>query len=168
MKRHTLASTIALATAMQAGSLQAQVLEEVIVTAQKREQALSDVSLSVTAFTGETMRALNIKEPRDIAGITANVDMKGTQGDINPAVTIRGIGLNNFNANNNPTVGIYVDEVFLSSAAMMNLMMMDVERVEVLKGPQGTLYGRNSSGGAINIHSAKPTRETTKSEKRLE
>ena len=98
-------------------------LEEVVVTAQKREQALSDVSLSVTAFTGDTMRTLNFKEPRDLTGVVANLDMKGTQGDINPAVTIRGVGLNNFNANNNPTVGMYVDEVFLSSAAMMTLMM---------------------------------------------
>jgi iron complex outermembrane receptor protein len=106
MKRRTLFSAIAVIAATQATGVSSQMLEEVIVTAQKREQALSDVSLSVTAFTGDTMRALNIKEPRDIAGITANVDMKGTQGDINPAVTIRGIGLNNFNANNNPSVGI--------------------------------------------------------------
>jgi iron complex outermembrane receptor protein len=160
MKHRILSSSIALIAAMQAGYSGADsILEEVIVTAQKREQALSDVSLSVTAFTGETMRALNFKEPRDLAGVVANLDMKGTQGDINPAVTIRGIGLNNFNANNNPSVGMYVDEVFLSSAAMMTLSMMDVERVEVLKGPQGTLYGRNASGGAINFISAKPTRE---------
>ena len=103
MNRRILSTSIALVAAMQAGHSSADsVLEEVIVTAQKREQALSDVSLSVTAFTGESMRALNFKEPRDLAGVVANLDMKGTQGDINPAVTIRGIGLNNFNANNNP------------------------------------------------------------------
>ena len=150
MKRHILSSSVALAAAMQAGVISAEsFLEEIVVTAQKREQSMSDVSLSVSAFTGETMRALNFREPRDLTAMVANMDIKGTQGDINPAVTIRGIGLNNFNANNNPTVGIYVDEVFLSSAAMMTLMMLDVDRLEVLKGPQGTLYGRNSSGGAI-------------------
>lgn len=160
MKHRILSSSIALIVAMQAGqSMADSLLEEVIVTAQKKEQALSDVSLSVTAFTGDAMRALNFKEPRDLTAVVANLDMKGTQGDINPAVTIRGIGLNNFNANNNPSVGMYVDEVFLSSAAMMTLSMMDVERVEILKGPQGTLYGRNASGGAINFISAKPTRE---------
>jgi iron complex outermembrane receptor protein len=160
MKRHILSRSVALAAAMQAGvTYSAPFLEEIVVTAQKREQSMSDVSLSVSAFTGETMRALNFREPRDLTAMVANMDIKGTQGDINPAVTIRGIGLNNFNANNNPTVGIYVDEVFLSSAAMMTLMMLDVERLEVLKGPQGTLYGRNSSGGAINIHSKRPTQE---------
>ena len=67
--------------------------------------------------------------------------------------------MNNFNSNNNQSVGVYVNEVFLSSPGMMSLSMMDIERIEVLKGPQGTLYGRNSSGGAINIISAKPTQE---------
>jgi iron complex outermembrane receptor protein len=73
-----------------------------------------------------------------------------------PVVTIRGIGLNDFSATNNPSAGVYVDEVPLSSLALMNFNFFDVDRLEVLKGPQGTLYGRNSTAGALNIFSARP------------
>lgn len=140
---------------------QGQTLEEVVVTAQKREQAITDVGLSVSAFTGDMARANNINRPQDIAFMVPNVDIKGSaQSEANPAITIRGIGMNNFNSNNNQSVGVYINEVFLSSPGMMSLSMMDIERIEVLKGPQGTLYGRNSSGGAINIISAKATQET--------
>jgi iron complex outermembrane receptor protein len=139
---------------------QEQVLEEVVVTAQKREQAITDVSLSVSAFTGDMARANGINRAQDVAFMVPNVDIKGSaQSEANPAITIRGIGMNNFNSNNNQSVGVYVNEVFLSSPGMMSLSMMDIERIEVLKGPQGTLYGRNSSGGAINIISARPTQE---------
>lgn len=137
-----------------------RVIEEVVVTAQKREQAVTDVSLSVSAFTGDIARANGVNRPQDIAFLIPNVDIKGSaQSEANPAITVRGIGMNNFNSNNNQSVGVYVNEVFLSSPGMMSLSMMDIERIEVLKGPQGTLYGRNSSGGAINIISARPTQD---------
>ena len=103
---------------------------------------------------------MRIETPLDIAKLAPNVDIKSTLAGLNPAITLRGVGLNDFNVNNNPSVGVYVDEVFLTSPAMLSFMMFDVERVEVLKGPQGTLYGRNTNGGAINIVSVKPTRET--------
>ena len=135
-------------------------IEEVVVTAQKREQAITDVSLSITAVTGDLARSAGVERPQDVAFLVPNVDIKGTsQSEANPAITVRGIGMNNFNSNNNQSVGVYVNEVFLSSPGMMSLSMMDIERIEVLKGPQGTLYGRNSSGGAINIISAKPSQE---------
>lgn len=157
-------SSVALCVAGISGNIYAQddafALEEIVVTAQKREQAVTDVSVSVTAFTGDTMREMRIGNPSDIGKIISNVDIKGTLGGVNPAITVRGVGLNDFNANNNPTVGIYVNDVFLASPAMLTGMMYDVQRVEVLKGPQGTLYGRNSNGGAINIHNRKPTQET--------
>lgn len=157
-------SIAALCVAATSGAIQAQddefAIEKIVVTAQKREQAVTDVSVSVTAFTGDTMREMRIGEPSDIGKIMSNVDIKGTLGGVNPAITVRGVGLNDFNANNNPTVGIYVNDIFLASPAMLTGMMFDVERVEVLKGPQGTLYGRNSNGGAINIHNRKPTQET--------
>ena len=135
-------------------------LEEVIVTAQKRAQNLNDVSISVTAATAQDISDMRIETPLDIAKLAPNVDIKSTLAGLNPAITLRGVGLNDFNVNNNPSVGVYVDEVFLTSPAMLSFMMFDVERVEVLKGPQGTLYGRNTNGGAINIVSVKPTRET--------
>ena len=138
----------------------ATILEEVIVTAQKREQAITDVALSVTAVNGDVARAMGIEDTRDVAMLATNIDIKGAgMSDANPAITVRGIGMNNFNANNNPSVGIYLDEVFLASPAMINLSMLDVGRIEVLKGPQGTLYGRNATGGALNIISAKPSQE---------
>ena len=141
-------------------SVYAQGLEEIIVTAQKREQSITDVSISMNAFTSEDMRIFRVEDPTDIAQLVSNMDIKGTLGGVNPAITLRGVGLNDFNANNNPSVGVYVDEVFLASPAMLTARMFDVERVEVLKGPQGTLYGRNATGGAVNIVNRKPSQES--------
>jgi iron complex outermembrane receptor protein len=135
-------------------------MEEVIVTAQKREESLQNVSASVNAFTGEDLRALEVSTTVDIGRLVSNADIKTSVQGVNPNITVRGIGMNNYNSNNNPTVGVYVNEVFLSSPAMLSLFMMDLERTEVLKGPQGTLYGRNTNGGAINIISKKPSQET--------
>lgn len=142
-----------------ATTVSAQTLEEVVVTAQKREQAITDVSIAMNAFTAEDMRSFRVEDATDIAQLLSNIDIKGTLGGVNPAITVRGVGLNDFNANNNPSVGVYIDEVFLASPAMLDARMFDVERVEVLKGPQGTLYGRNATGGAINIINRRPTQE---------
>ena len=71
-------------------------------------------------------------------------------------ITIRGVGLNDFGATNSPSAGVYVDQVYVASIAMMAFDMFDLERIEVLKGPQGTLYGRNSTAGALNIITRKP------------
>lgn len=157
--RATTALLESLLLASIANSAIAQVLEEITVTAQKREQAITDVSISINAFTDEDMRVFRVEDPTDIAQLVSNVDIKGTLGGVNPAITVRGIGLNDFNANNNPSVGVYIDEVFLASPAMLNTRMFDVERVEILKGPQGTLYGRNATGGAINVINRKPTQD---------
>lgn len=154
------AAALVFAQALGVSAASAQVIEEIVVTAQKREQAITDVPITISAFTGEDIRGRNITKPQGIAFLVPNVDFKGSaQGETNPAITIRGVGMNNFNSNNNTSVGMYVNGVGLSSTAMMSLNMLDVERIEVLKGPQGTLYGRNSSAGAINIWSAKPTQE---------
>ncbi|MEP1592934.1 MAG: TonB-dependent receptor plug domain-containing protein, partial [Halieaceae bacterium] len=161
MRKTTLAAAISLAVTTAASSTYADsIIEEVIVTAQKREQAITDVALSVTAVSGEVARTMGVEDTRDVAMLATNVDIKGAGlADANPAITVRGSGMNNFNANNNPSVGVYLDEVFLASPAMINLSMLDVGRIEVLKGPQGTLYGRNATGGALNIISAKPTQD---------
>lgn len=137
-----------------------EVLEEVIVTAQKRAQSLQNVGITVNALSGEDLSELRIDTAEDIAKYTPNVDIKATNSFGNPNIAIRGVGLNDFTSNNTPTVGIYVDEVYLSSTAMMSFQMFDLERVEVLKGPQGTLYGRNTTAGAINFVTRKPSQET--------
>jgi iron complex outermembrane receptor protein len=160
--RHILITAIA-SLFILAGNIsfaQENILEEVTVTAQKREQAVTDVPISIVALNANMIRSNGIEDPKDISFLVSNMDIKGASlGDANPAVTIRGIGMNNFNSNNNPAVGVYINEIFMSSPAMISLAMMDVDRIEVLKGPQGTLYGRNSSGGAINIINKKPTWE---------
>ena len=85
-----------------ATTVTAQTLEEVVVTAQKREQAITDVSIAMNAFTAEDMRSFRVEDATDIAQLLSNIDIKGTLGGVNPAITLRGVGLNDFNANNNP------------------------------------------------------------------
>src|ERR1043165_1158642 len=153
------ASLLALA-ALPAWSQTAQ-LEEVVVTAQKREQKLIDVGASVASLGAEQLRTNRIDAPADLATQVPNVDVKENIPGAQSIVTVRGVGLNDFSSTNNSTVGLYVDEVFLASFAQMDFNFYDLERIEVLKGPQGTLYGRNSTAGAINILSAAPSTSGT-------
>ena len=136
------------------------VLEEVIVTAQKREQLLSDVGISVTAFTGEQVRELGFTNTVDIVQMTPglNYTVPNAEGSqIN--FFLRGVGLNDFgDANENP-VGAYFDDVYRGAMGGLHLQLFDMERVEVLRGPQGTLYGRNTTGGLIHFISRKPSEE---------
>jgi iron complex outermembrane recepter protein len=156
-KRSSLSHAIGLLAAGLVSTANAQaVLEEVMVTAQKRSASVNDVPITMTALGANDLKNLRLGDAMDIQAYTTNIDIKGTLGGTNPAITIRGIGLNDFNANNNPAVGVYVDEVFLVSSGMLNFSTFDVERIEVLKGPQGTLYGRNSTGGALNYFTTKP------------
>ncbi len=135
------------------------VIEEVIVTAQKREQRLSDVGTAVTAFSADDIAEFGWSEPSDLAGQTPNMNVNQVLGNSIPNVSIRGIGLNDYAVNNNPAVGVYLDEVYLVSPAMLSFQLFDMERVEVLKGPQGTLYGRNTTAGAVNFVSKRPSNE---------
>ena len=139
-------------TAGQAGG----VIEEVVVTAQKREQNLQDVSIAVTALTGERLEALGVAQPIDIHTQVPNFNIKNEVGKATPTITLRGIGVGAFSHNAASPVGVYVDEVFLPSAAQMSFAVFDVERVEVSKGPQGTLFGRNTTAGAVSFVSRRP------------
>ena len=130
--------------------------DQIVVTAQKREQSILDVGLTVTALGADTLRDSRVLEMRELATYVSNVDIREQAPGLLPIITIRGVGLNDFSNTNNPSAGIYVDEVYLSSLGLMAFDFYDLERVEVLKGPQGTLYGRNSTAGAINFISAKP------------
>ncbi|MDJ0699147.1 MAG: TonB-dependent receptor [Woeseiaceae bacterium] len=134
-------------------------IEEIVVTAQKRAQSLGDVGIAVTAFTRDDVQELRLTQPIDVAAHTPNLDIKNVLGSTHPVITIRGVGLNDFIANNSQSTGVYVDEVFLTSPAMMSFQLYDLDRIEVLKGPQGTLYGRNTTAGAINFISRRPTRQ---------
>ncbi len=135
------------------------VLEEVIVTAQKRAQSLSEVGITVNAFSSQSIIENRILTSQDIAAHTPNLTVVNQLSTSLPTYHIRGVGLNDFVSNNTSTVGIYADGVFQTSPAMHGFQLFDMERVEVLKGPQGTLYGRNTTGGAINFIAKKPTYE---------
>lgn len=153
------AGAIALSLASAANAAdqaEAYEIEAVTVTAQKRTQDTLDVGVNVAVVTSETLQARRVGQVTDIAAFTPNVEIKENMPGILPVVTIRGVGLNDFSVTNNPSAGVYVDEVYLSSLALMNFDLFDLERMEALKGPQGTLYGRNSTAGAINIVTAKP------------
>lgn len=131
-------------------------LEEIFVTAQRREQSFNTVGIAVTAIGGDEVAKLGYTQLADIAGQTPNVQIKNVMANSITNVTIRGIGLNDYAANNNPAAGIYVDEVYQVSPAMLTFSLLDLERIEVLKGPQGTLYGRNTTAGTVNFISRKP------------
>ena len=140
-------------------SVSAQI-EEIIVTAQKREQNVQDVSVSINAFSGDMLRDLGVAQPRDLAQFTPGLTVNASSSYEGDSVfTIRGVGMNDVSSKQNPAVMIYLDEIALPSHVMLGFQVFDVDRVEVLKGPQGTLYGRNTTGGAIKVVPKKPTKE---------
>ena len=133
-------------------------IETIVVTAQRRSENVQNVPISVQAFTGKTLKDLGIKSSTDLTQVTPNLDIALPSGaGSQPIISIRGIGLNDYDSNNAGPNGVYLDEVYLSSPASQTFQLFDLQRVEVLKGPQGTLYGMNTSGGAINFITNKPT-----------
>jgi iron complex outermembrane receptor protein len=128
---------------------------EIIVTAQRREQSLNSVPMSITAIGGDQLTAQGISTVADLAKIVPGLTF--TQSQIaTPVYTIRGVGFYESTLAASPAVSVYVDEVPLPFAILTQGAALDLSRVEVLKGPQGTLYGQNATGGAINYISAKP------------
>ena len=135
------------------------VLEEILVTAQKREQRLQDVGISVTAFSGEQIRELGYTNTIDISAQTPGLGIIQFHPTLT-TVNIRGISQNDFADHLEPPIAMYVDETYVSAMGAGHTQMFDLERVEVLRGPQGTLFGRNATGGLLHYLSAKPTEET--------
>ena len=137
-----------------------EMMEEVIVTAQKREENLQDTPISVTAFTADAIEVLGFRQSVDITAQTPNFSVGYPNGDTGvPAPFMRGVGLNDFGVLNQGPIAAYTDQTYISSNAAQIFQLLDVERVEVLRGPQGTLYGRNATGGAVNYVSRRPTLE---------
>ena len=129
---------------------------EIIVTAQRRAESLNDVSMAVQAVDAETLQALRVTDVRDLTAVAPSFTVSQSYQGV-PTYTLRGIGFNTINLSATSTVGTYVDEVAYAYPIMNTGPVMDLERVEVLKGPQGTLYGRNTTAGLINFITAKPT-----------
>jgi iron complex outermembrane receptor protein len=131
-------------------------LAEIVVTAQRREQNVQDVAAAIAVFTPQQLLDFRIKQTEDLAEYTPGLFASTSQfGD--PVFSLRGVGMNNANINQNPAVTEYINEVALPSVGLLGFELFDLERVEVLKGPQGDLYGRNTTGGAINFITARPT-----------
>lgn len=127
----------------------------IIVTANRRAEAINDVGLAIQAFSGEQLSNLKVNSTEDLQAVVPSLNIsRGYQGI--PIYTLRGIGFNTINLSATSTVGTYQDEVALAYPFMNSGPVFDLERVEVLKGPQGTLYGRNTTGGLVNFITAKP------------
>ncbi len=149
--------SLPLATPVQA---QDSLIEEVVVTARKRQESLQDVPVAVTALTPNQLERGSIQRTTDIDKMVPNVELHQTYiGSESLSATIRGIGFDDIEKSLEPTVGVAVDGVFMASNSGAVFDLFDVESVEVLRGPQGTLFGRNTIGGVINVTRTKPTGE---------
>lgn len=164
MKSPKTAISLMVASAVLAtGSVHAQVsqsgfmLEEVMVTARKREENLQSTPIAVSAFTGNELENRQITSTDQLSEVTPNL----TFDSVSPAsgsssagqIFIRGIGQTDFTPVTDPGVGLYIDGVYMARSVGAVLDFLDVERIEILRGPQGTLFGRNTIGGAISIFS---------------
>lgn len=133
----------------------AQALEEIIVTATKRLTSLQDTSVAVSAFTPDTMEQLDINRPADLEALVPSMTWQQSPNRI----SIRGVGRFDNSLGVSPGVAMYTDGVYNAEDAVLYSNAINVERMEILRGPQGTLYGRNTTGGAINVVSKRPTAE---------
>jgi iron complex outermembrane receptor protein len=133
--------------------------DEIVVTAQKREQNLQDVGIAVTAYSGDQLRELGFNASTDLVVQTPGLEVSGFGGGALQSFNIRGVGQNDFAAHQEAPIALYVDETYQISNVTTRFNLFDIERAEVLRGPQGTLFGRNSTGGLVQYITAKPTQE---------
>ena len=152
----TALSSAALAQDVGSAGANANDYGEIIVTANKRSQSLSDVGMSITALTGDTLVDRGVSSPMDLGQVVPGLTVQPTP-LASPVYTLRGVGFYETTLSASPTVAVYVDEVVIPFSAETRGVAFDVQRVEVLKGPQGTLFGANTTGGAINYIANKPT-----------
>ena len=138
-------------------SQEEQFIEDIIVTAEKRNESLQTVSQAVTAITDSELEAKNITSFVDLTAVVPGVTVAKNEG-YKTVISIRGVGNEtNQNAIAAPSVAFHMDGIFVASPFSLQTDFVDVERIEVLRGPQGTLFGQNSTGGAINVISKKPS-----------
>jgi iron complex outermembrane receptor protein len=135
-----------------------EVVEDIVVTATKRETNLQSTSLALSAIDGETLIEQQVTGIEGLAQMMPNVNFGQTTG--NARISVRGVGFDNLSVGNEGRVAFHVDGIYLSRPAGALTTLYDIERVEVLRGPQGTLYGRNATGGAVNVIPNGPTRES--------
>ncbi|CAN0606404.1 unnamed protein product, partial [Ectocarpus sp. 12 AP-2014] len=131
-------------------------LEEVVVTAAKRSQSTQDLGVSVAAIGGDEIQKQALADSGELLQAVTNLDFRRSAGSSNANIFVRGVGTTGVGFNVQSGVGVYFDEVVLNSPVVNVSQLFDLERVEVVRGPQNTLYGRNTTGGAINFISNKP------------
>lgn len=158
-------SLLAFGAALASGEAGAQQggLDTIVVTAQKREQSAQEVPIAISAYGGDRLDQLVVADLSGLSNITPNVNLDNSTpfGASQAILTayIRGIGADDFAFNIDPGVGVYIDGVYLARSVGANQTLLDVERIEILKGPQGTLFGRNTIGGAISVVTRDPADE---------
>ncbi|MGD9660060.1 MAG: TonB-dependent receptor [Porticoccaceae bacterium] len=156
-----LATTVAAGAFAQDGERKRTVsstIDEVIVTAQKREQSTADLGISVSVLGGDQMSALGMQLSNDIVNFIPNIEHTAIFGPgTNPNYSIRGVTMNDYNDATEAPIATYMDEMYLVTTGAGSFPLYDMERVEVLRGPQGTLFGRNSTGGVMHFISKDPT-----------
>jgi len=134
------------------------VIEEVVVTAYKRSQSSQDIGMAISATSGDSLKDMGVNNPEDLSMVTPGLTFADS-GTGSPVYSLRGVGFYDSSAQAASTVGVYLDEMAVPYPVMTKGAMFDVERVEVLKGPQGTLYGLNTTGGAVKYIANKPSEE---------
>ena len=139
------------------GAAAQQGVETITVTAQRRAESVQEVPIAVTALTAQTLAEHGVSTVNDLQYLVPSFEATPQFGSGQPGFRIRGVGFDDYASNNTPTVGVYVDEIAYPIPAMTQGVLFDIERAEVLRGPQGTLYGRNTTGGAVNFITEKPT-----------
>lgn len=130
--------------------------DEIIVTANKRSENLQNVSISISAVTGDALEKGRTTQVDELVSKVPNLQLTSTVGDNTPIFALRGVSLNDYSLNQSGPVATYYDEVYKGNFALYGIALYDLERVEVLRGPQGTLYGKNTTGGAVNLISRAP------------
>ncbi|HVY83681.1 MAG TPA: TonB-dependent receptor [Caulobacterales bacterium] len=134
-------------------------LEEVVVTARRREENLQQTPISVTVLSGQALQALNINDLTRISNFTPGLQFSSLPGSAGISVSIRGISASDPILTNEPSIGVYTDGVYVNPLGAGKADLVDIDRVEVLRGPQGTLFGRNTTGGGVLIYTRRPSAE---------
>ena len=135
-------------------------IEEIVVTAQKRSESLQSVPVSITAMTSAQLAEVKFDSPSDLVTQVPNLQVNGIVGEGSPLFSLRGVSMFDYSLNQSSPVASYIDEVYKGNFVLFGVEMYDLARVEVLRGPQGTLYGKNTTGGAINFITNSPGFDT--------
>src|ERR1700682_5242416 len=135
-----------------------QGLEEIVVTAQRQSERIQDVPIAITALSASDLVDRGVRQAGDIVSSVPNMLLNSPYGpEAQPTFTLRGVTTQDFSQNQSSPIAMYVDEVYKSVGAVQALQVYDLDRVEVLRGSQGTLYGKNATGGAVSFYSKNPS-----------